>query len=179
MLLFFLTTLSSHNRIEMDDKRIDFASIVTTSKFLKRQQENEKRNLRSAPALWGVQTSTSWHENELSQQYFFRLVSFWLSFEGRGYTTELTSIAVKVSIDNEQISESKRKLRWSNYCVAATDRFLNSFSHKQKAENWISNTWSFISLFGEIYLQYICYFGSISLFFLLRTLEIWECILNV
>lgn len=112
-------------------------------------------------------------------QYFVRLVSFWLSFEGRGYTTELTSIAVKVSIDNEQISESKRKLRWSNYCFAATDRFLNSFSHKQKAENWISNTWSFISLFVEICLQCICYFGSISFLFLLRTLEIWECILNV
>ena len=54
----------------MDDKRVDFASIVTTSKFLKRQQENEKRNLRSAPALWGVQTSTSWHENELSHSVF-------------------------------------------------------------------------------------------------------------
>lgn len=65
-------------------------------------------------------------------QHFFRLVSFRLSFEGRGYTTELTSIAVKVSIDNEQSSECKRKLRWSNYCFAATDRFLNSFSHKKK-----------------------------------------------
>lgn len=65
-------------------------------------------------------------------QHFFLLVSFRLSFEGRGYTTELTSIAVKVSIDNEQSSECKRKLRWSNYCFAATDRFLNSFSHKKK-----------------------------------------------
>lgn len=102
-------------------------------------------------------------------QHFVRLVSFRLSFEGRGYTTELTSIAVKVSIDNEQSSECKRKLRWSNGC----------FSHKKKAENWISNTWSFIPLFGEICLQYICYFGSISLLLLLRTLEIWEDILNV
>lgn len=59
-----------------------------------------------------------------------------------------------------------------------TDSWIVSLI-KKKAENWISNTWSFIPLFGEICLQYICYFGSISLLLLLRTLEIWEYILNV
>lgn len=105
-------------------------------------------------------------------QHFVRLVSFQLSFEGRGYTTELTSIAVKVSIDNEQISECKRKLRWSNYCFAVTDRFLNSFFHKKRLRIEFPTLGSFIPLFGEICLQYICYFGSISLLLLLRTLEI-------
>ena len=97
-------------------------------------------------------------------QHFVRLVSFRLSFEGRGYTTELTSIAVKVSIDNEQSSECKRKLRWSNYCFAATDRFLNSFSHKKKkAENWISNTWKFHSIiWGDLFTIYLLFWFHFS-----------------
>lgn len=114
-------------------------------------------------------------------QYFVRLVSFRLSFEGRGYTTELTSIAVKVSIDNEQISECKRKLRWSNYCFAATDRYLNSFSHKNRRRiEFPTLEVSFHYLGRSVYNIFVILVPFLFFFYLgLSLVEIWECILNV
>lgn len=114
-------------------------------------------------------------------QHFVRLVSFRLSFEGRGYTTELTSIAVKVSIDNEQISECKRKLRWSNYCFAVTDRFLNSFFHKKRLRiEFPTLEVSFHYLGRSVYNIFVILVPFLFFFYLgLSLVEIWECILNV
>lgn len=96
-------------------------------------------------------------------QHFVRLVSFRLSFEGRGYTTELTSIAVKVSIVNEQSSECKRKLRWPNYCFAATDRFLNSFSRKKKGWELNLQNLKFHSIiWGDLFTIYLLFWFHFS-----------------